>query len=88
MKLIEDIIRFRVRQERERLEAKAPRKPTSTWSVLPAPAQRALAKEKIKTVKQLARWSKNELLSLHGMGPGSIPKLVKILEEHGLELKH
>ena len=88
MKLIEDIIRFRVKQERERLEAKGPRKAASPWSVLPAPAQRALAKEKIKTVKQLAKWSKAELLSLHGMGPGSIPKLVKILQEHGLQLKH
>lgn len=87
MKLIEDIIRFRVAEERMRLGTKSPRQKSSPWSALPAPAQRALEKEKIRTPQQLAMWSKNELLDLHGLGPGSIPVLQKILRAHRLKMK-
>jgi len=87
MKLIEDIIRFRVAEERKRLGAKSSRQKSSPWSALPAPAQRALEKEKIRTLEQLSNWSKHELLDLHGLGPGSIPILQKILRTQGLKMK-
>lgn len=51
---------------------------------LSAPARRALENTGIKTLKHLARKSEREILSLHGMGPGSIPKLRKALHDEGL----
>jgi predicted RecB family nuclease len=56
-------------------------------SLLGAPARRALEGAGIKTLKQLARWSKEELLELHGIGPGSIPILQKALGTKGLSFK-
>lgn len=44
------------------------------------PARRALDKENIKTVKNLSKWSEKEIISLHGMGPSTIPKLKKSFE--------
>jgi hypothetical protein len=48
------------------------------------PARRALEGAGIKTVKQLSKFSEKEILKLHGMGPGSIPKLRKALAAEGL----
>lgn len=42
---------------------------------LSAPAKRALIKNNITSVQQLSRFSVKELLSLHGLGPASIPVL-------------
>ena len=43
---------------------------------------------KIKeTVTDLANYCKPEILALHGIGPGSIPKLVDELEKNGLPFK-
>lgn len=53
-------------------------------SELSAPARRALGREGIKTLKQLAKYSEREILSLHGMGKSSIPKLKTALAEGGL----
>ena len=52
-----------------------------------APAQRALAGKGTLTVQQLSNFSKAEILRLHGMGPGSIPKLEQALKEAGLSFK-
>ena len=38
----------------------------------------------ITTLKKLATLSRQEILSLHGMGPASIPKLREALKEKGL----
>ena len=56
-------------------------------SKLPAPARRALENKGIKTVTDLANYSKPEILALHGIGPGSIPKLTAELEKNGLTFK-
>jgi hypothetical protein len=54
---------------------------------LSAPARRALENNGIKTLKQLAGFSKADILKLHGMGPGSIPKLEALLRQNGLGFK-
>jgi hypothetical protein len=56
-------------------------------SVLPAPARRALENHGIKTLKKLSRFSEAALLELHGMGPGSLPKLRDELKKAGLKFK-
>jgi uncharacterized protein YdhG (YjbR/CyaY superfamily) len=52
--------------------------------VLGAPARRALEREGITTVKQLARYNEKDILALHGMGPSSMPKLRAALKADGL----
>lgn len=59
----------------------------SFLALLGAPARRALEREKITTLKVLAKWSEKELLQLHGLGPSSIPALRKALKEAGLAFK-
>jgi hypothetical protein len=64
------------------------RKPANGWmSVLSAPARRALENSGVATVLQLSKFNEKEILQLHGMGPGSIPKLRQALKKAGLLLK-
>jgi hypothetical protein len=56
-------------------------------SLLSAPARRALENKNITTLKKLATYSESDILSLHGMGPGSIPKLKSALSSSGLSFK-
>jgi hypothetical protein len=56
-------------------------------SLLSAPARRALENKKITTLKKLSNYSESDILSLHGMGPGSIPKLKSALSSSGLSFK-
>lgn len=64
-------------------------KPTSGFmSTLAAPARRALENAGIKTIKQLAKYSEADILTLHGMGKSSIPKLKDALTEVGLQFKN
>lgn len=66
----------------------AAKNPTEGFlSTLSAPARRALESIGITTVKQLAQHSKKEILSLHGMGPASLPKLTAALKDAGLTFK-
>lgn len=66
----------------------AAKKPAEGFlSLLGAPARRALESAGIRTVKQLAQYSKKEIVSLHGMGPASLPKLTAALKEAGLTFK-
>ncbi len=66
----------------------AERKPQEDFlALLSAPARRALEGQGIKTLKQLSNYSEKEILALHGMGPGSIPKLRSALQEQGLNFK-
>ena len=53
-------------------------------SLLGAPARRALENAGIISLKKLSKYSEKDILKLHGMGPGSIPKLKKALKELGL----
>jgi predicted RecB family nuclease len=65
------------------------RKPKNSFlSLLGAPARRALENKGITTLLQLSKFNENEILQLHGMGPSTIPKLIKALNEIGLEFKH
>ena len=64
------------------------RKPKDNFlSLLVAPARRALENNNITTLQQLSKFSEKEILKLHGMGPGSIPKLKMILKEKRLSFK-
>lgn len=64
------------------------RKPEQGFmSKLPAPARRALERERIDVVEKLANYSRKEILALHGVGPGSIPKLEESLNKKGLTFK-
>ena len=56
-------------------------------SLLVAPARRALENNNIMTLQQLSKFSEKEILKLHGMGPGSIPKLKMMLKEKRLSFK-
>ena len=53
-------------------------------ALLSAPARRALEHHGIHTVEELSKYSEKEILKLHGMGPASMPKLRKALEEQEL----
>ncbi|OXA76638.1 hypothetical protein SAMN05444397_101124 [Flavobacterium aquidurense] len=64
------------------------RKPDSgLLSVLSAPARRALENKGIETAQDLSKYSKKEIISLHGIGPSSIPKLLEELKKHDLNFK-
>ncbi len=60
---------------------------TGFMALLSGPARRALEHAGIKTLKQLAKHSEKEILSLHGMGPASMPTLRAALKKEGLEFK-
>lgn len=54
---------------------------------LSAPVRRALDSNGIKTLQQLAKNTKAEILQLHGVGKTAIPKLERLLKEKGLGFK-
>lgn len=56
-------------------------------SLLSAPARRALEREGITSVKQLARYSEAEILALHGIGPSSLPKLRQALQSENQDFR-
>jgi len=56
-------------------------------SLVGAPARRALEGVGIKTPVQLSKWSKEEVLQLHGVGTSSIPKLLKALRAKKLSFR-
>jgi DNA-directed RNA polymerase alpha subunit len=57
-------------------------------SFLGAPAQRALLQELgITKLEDLSRYSKQDLLRLHGFGSSSLPKLESELRKLGIQLK-
>ncbi len=66
----------------------AQRPARSNWqAAFSAPAQRALGTAGIRTVKQLARLTQQEVLALHGIGPASLPGLQRALDQAGLAFK-
>lgn len=56
-------------------------------SLVSAPARRALEREGITTLKKLAQYSEADLLSFHGMGKSSIPKLNAALLKNNMSFK-
>ncbi|MCG7336884.1 RNA polymerase alpha subunit C-terminal domain-containing protein [Sporosarcina sp. ACRSM] len=64
------------------------RKPESGFlSTLSAPARRALESNGITSLEQLSNYSEKEILTFHGMGPASLPKLRAALEVEGLSFQ-
>ena len=62
------------------------KKPQSGFlAELAAPARRALENEGITTLERLSKYSEKQVLSLHGMGKSSIPKLRKALASSRLD---
>jgi DNA-directed RNA polymerase alpha subunit len=59
----------------------------SFFTGLAAPARRALATAGIDTLNKLSGYSEKELLAIHGLGPGSLPALKKMLKQKGLAFK-
>lgn len=51
------------------------------------PAQRALLNNNIRTAKDLAKWTREDLAALHGIGPSAFPKLEAALKAEGLSFK-
>ena len=87
--LITKIVKFRVEENGKKAQSKKGTKsktesPDDPFAGLSAPAKRALANSGIKTLEQLSKYSKEQVLQLHGMGPSSLPKLEKALLSHGL----
>ncbi|RHW40150.1 hypothetical protein D1B33_00160 [Lysinibacillus yapensis] len=66
---------------------KANRPDNGFLSLLSAPARRALLHRDITTLEQLSAYSEKEILSLHGIGPSSIPKLKAALSASGLAFR-
>jgi DNA-directed RNA polymerase alpha subunit len=54
---------------------------------LSAPARRALENAGIDNLKQLSKLTEDELLTLHGMGPSTLPKLRQALKAVRLSFK-
>lgn len=54
---------------------------------LSAPAQRALAQAGVQVPEDLERFSEQDLLALHGVGPSAIPLLQSSLQAQGLSFK-
>lgn len=54
---------------------------------LSTPALRALLNANIFNLSQLAKYTEKEILSLHGMGPASIPLLKEALHKKDLSFK-
>jgi hypothetical protein len=57
----------------------------SDFPKLGAPALRALLNAKIMNLKELSKFSEEEILELHGTGPGTMPKLKIALKKKGLK---
>lgn len=86
--LVKKIVEFRVTENMQDGKAKqAPGPQESFLMLLSAPARRALEGKGVTTEKDLARYTKNEILRFHGVGPASIPILRKALKQKGLSIK-
>jgi hypothetical protein len=60
---------------------------TGVFSVLSAPARRAMENNHILSLEELARHTEKEILQFHGIGKTSLPILRKLLAEKGLVFK-
>lgn len=60
---------------------------SGVFSILSAPARRALENAQIRSLESLSQFSEKEILKLHGIGKSAIPILQKLLAENGLSFK-
>lgn len=66
----------------------AERKPkVGFFSLISAPARRALESKDISNLKQLSQYTEKEISALHGMGPKAITLLKTALKENNLHFK-
>ena len=56
-------------------------------STISAPALRALLGARINSLVNLAKYTEKEILTLHGVGPSSIPKLKRALQSKQLSFR-
>ncbi|WP_084820347.1 RNA polymerase alpha subunit C-terminal domain-containing protein [Mesobacillus campisalis] len=56
-------------------------------SKLSSPASNVLVHEGIDTLQELSKFTKKEVLKIHGIGPASLPILRALLEAEGLSFK-
>lgn len=64
-------------------------KPTKGFlALLPSPARRALFNHGIDSIEKLATYARADILSLHGIGPRSMPILEECLKAAGLQWKN
>jgi len=84
--LISKITKFRIREDLGK-EKRVSQKSANELPHVSAPAMRAFASVKIKSLKDLAKWTEKDLLALHGVGPSAIPVLKKALKENKLSFK-
>jgi ERCC4-type nuclease len=59
----------------------------SDFPKLAAPAHRALAGAGISSLKQLSKFSEEQIKELHGIGPNALKELRRALTEKGLSFK-
>ena len=57
------------------------------YSLISAPARRALERAGILSLAQLAKRTEADLLDMHGMGPNAVLKLRAALKEKGLSFR-
>lgn len=85
--LIKQMVMLRWKENKQLMEAKAQKSKDDFMNELSAPARRALVNNGIKSLNDLSRYTEEEILKLHGMGPFSIPKLKAALKKSGLKFK-
>jgi uncharacterized protein YdhG (YjbR/CyaY superfamily) len=85
--LVSRMVQFRVQENQAKAGATVRQPKEDFLSLLPAPARRALENKGITTLKKLASFSAADILTLHGMGPSSLPKLREALKAAGLAFK-
>lgn len=96
VELIREIVAFRIAENMQKASKKTSgqvsKKQTASLQnnfllMLSVPAKRALENNGINSVKKLSQLSEKTVLSFHGIGPSSIPKLKEILQAEGLSFK-
>ena len=91
IELIQRMTRFRAEKMQMKSVATKNEKTSVTvddfLKVLSKPAQRALQAKGISSIHQLAGFSTQDILNLHGVGPSAIPKLREVLQACNLNFK-
>lgn len=96
VELIREIVAFRIAENMQKASKKtsgqvSKKQATSLQnnflSMLSVPAKRALENNGINSIKKLSQLSEKTVLSFHGIGPSSIPKLKEVLQAEGLSFK-
>lgn len=64
------------------------KKPDESFFVkISAPAERALKNIGINSALNLSKFTRKEIMQLHGMGPSTLPKLDEVLRQNSLTFK-